>query len=213
MFTIDLLKGQGVPVRTKPQGIAIFAATFAVPFLVAILMAGYYFCNKVVISVARQNIAGFDNQTKRMSDALKLRESFEKEKSSVNASLADVSALLRGHFQWTPVLVTLAENLPDSVVLTNLEVKLSTIKQKAPKAEKDKKGDASVSVRTLKMRVSANRSPSTDLEVRTFREKLRDSEVLGPKLDDVLIASQGPDSIDGRDVVCYDIDCVFKPGL
>ena len=58
MFAIDLLKGQGRPARTKPQGVAIFVATFTVPILVAILMVGYYYRNKVVISIHKQSIAG-----------------------------------------------------------------------------------------------------------------------------------------------------------
>ena len=62
MFTIDLLKGQGLPVRTKPQGVAIFVATFAVPVLAAILMVGYYVRNGVIISIQKQNIANFERR-------------------------------------------------------------------------------------------------------------------------------------------------------
>ena len=213
MFTIDLLKGQGIPVKTKPQGIAIFVATFAVPALVAIIMGGYYYRNKVVISVQKQNIASLENQTRKYSEALKLRESFEKDKTAVNTCMADVSNLLRGHFQWSPVLVALAENLPDSVVLANLEIKRSTFKQKPAKGDTNKKGDVSIPVRTLKMRVSTNPSATSDLEIRAFRDKLRASAALGSRLDDIVIASQGHDTFNGRDVVCYDIDCIFKPGL
>lgn len=213
MFNIDLLKGQGLPVKTKPQGIAIFVATFAVPALVAILLGGYYVRNQVLVSVQKQKIISFENQTKKLADALKLKESFEKDKNTVNVCMTDVSDYLRGHFQWTPVLVTLVENLPDSVVLTNLEIKKSSIKRKPAKGETVKKGDVTIPVRTLKMRVSATPSYNSELEVRAFRDKLRASKVLGPKLDDIVIASQGHDTLDGRDVVCFDIDCVFKPGF
>ncbi len=81
MFTIDLLKGQGRPVRTRPKGIAIFVATFVVPMLVAILMASYYYSNKVVISIHKQNIANYTTQIERLADALKLKESWERDKS------------------------------------------------------------------------------------------------------------------------------------
>ncbi len=213
MFNIDLLKGQGLPVKTKPQGIAIFVATFAVPALVAILLGGYYVRNQVLVSVQKQKIISFENQTQKLADALKIKESFEKDKNAVNTCMTDVSEFLRGHFQWTPVLVTLVENLPDSVVLTNLEIKKSSIKRKIAKGETVKKGDVAIPVRTLKMRVSAPPSYNSELEVRAFRDKLRASKVLGPKLDDIVIASQGHDTLDGRDVVSFDIDCVFKPGL
>jgi Tfp pilus assembly protein PilN len=214
MFTIDLLKGEGRPVRTKPQGLAIFVTTFAVPVLAAILLVGYYVRNGVIISIQKQNIANYDSQTRRLAEDWKFKESCEQEKSSINSCLTEVSTSIRRHIQWSSVLVTLVENLPDSVVLTGLEVKQSTIKRKATaKGGSDKKNDSSIPVRTLKMRVSGNPSYDCDLEVRKFRDRLRASDYLGPRLEDVVVASQGHDTLDGRDVVAYDIDCIFKPGL
>jgi hypothetical protein len=218
MFAIDLLKGQGRPVRTRPQGVAIFVATFAVPMMVAILMAGYYYRNKVVISIYKQNVANYVTQTERLADALKLKEAWEKDKTAINGCLTDVANSIGKHTQWSPVLVAVVQNLPESVVLNNLEVKQSSIKRKtvvgsgAEKDKKDKKADTSVAVRTLKLRVSGSANSDCDREVKAFRERLRASNVLGPKLEDVVIASQGHDTLDGREVVAYDIDCIFKPG-
>jgi hypothetical protein len=214
MFAIDLLKGQGRPVRTKPQGVALFVTTFAVPVLVTILMVGYYVRNGVIISIEKQNITNYDSQIKRLADDLKFKESSELEKSSINSCLNDVTKSIKRHIQWSPVLVTLVENLPDSVVLTGLEVKQSSIKRKTTsKSATDNKNDSSVSVRTLKMRVSGNPSYDCDLEIRKFRDRLRASDYLGPRLEDVVVASQGHDTVNGHDVVAYDIDCIFKPGL
>ena len=215
MFTIDLLKGQGRPIRTKPQGVAIFVATFAVPALAAILLVGYYVRNQVIISVQRQNIANIDAQTQRLADDLKVKEAGEREKSTINACMADVAASIHRHIQWSPVLVALVENLPDSVVLTTLEVKQQWVKHKAVagKDGSDQKSDISVPVRTLKIRVSGNPSYDCDREVKKFRDRLRASEFLGPQLEDIVIASQGQDTLDGHDVVAYEINCVFKPGL
>ena len=214
MFTIDLLKGQGRPVRTKPQGVAIFVTTFAVPVLAAILMVGYYVRNEVVINIQKQNIANYDTQIQRFADDLKFKGACELEKSSINSCMADVSKSIRRHIQWSQVLASVVENIPDSVVLTALEVKQSSIKRKvAAKAGSDKKGDESTSTRTLKMRVCGNSSYDCDVEIRKFRDRLRASDYLGPRLEDVVVASQGHDSIDGHDVVAYDIECIFKPGL
>jgi hypothetical protein len=214
MFTIDLLKGQGLPVRTKPQGVALFVATFAVPALIAILMVGYYFHNAIIISVHKQNITNFETRLQRLTDALELKESFEKERATINTYLSDVAVAIRRHAQWSPVLVALVENLPDSIILNSLEVKRSTAKGKVAVAgAPGKKVDSNVSVRTLKMRVSGNPNYNCDIDVKAFRERLLASKVLGPRLEDVVIAAQGYNTMDGEDVVAYDIDCVFKPGF
>ena len=214
MFTIDLLKGEHLPVKTKPQGIAIFVATFAVPVLVAIFMAGYYIRNEVIISIRKQTITALESQTGRLADSIKLKASYEKEMSDVNACLADVAQSIHKHIQWTPVLITLVENLPDSVVLTNLEVREQSIRRKvAAKDGSNKKIDTSVPVKTLKMRVSGDPAYNCDLEVKAFRDRLRASPQIGSKLEDIVIASQGHDILDGRDVIAYDIECIFKPQL
>ncbi|MGA2172781.1 MAG: hypothetical protein ABSG82_07210 [Sedimentisphaerales bacterium] len=213
MFTIDMLKGQGRPARTRPQGLALFVATFAVPVLVVILMAGYYIRNEVIISIQKQDIAGLDVQMQRLADELKFKESCEKEKAAINGCLTDVASSINRHSQWSPILVALVENLPDSIVLTALEVRQQPAKRKAAvKGSSDQKTDTSIPVRVLKMRVSGNPSYDCDLEIRKFRDRLRASKALGPKLEDVVIVSQGHDTLDGRDVVAYDIECVFKAG-
>jgi hypothetical protein len=222
MFTIDLLKGQGRPVRTRPKGIAIVVATFAMPLLVTMLLISYYYGNKVDISIKKQNIASYATQTERLADAVKLKDAWEADKSNLNNCLADVGNSIGRHTQWSPVLVSLVENLPESVVLSGLEVKQTTVKQKPGKTstdakdskeKKDKKADTSVMVRTLRMRICGNPNSDFDREIKAFRDRLLASNAIGKKLEDVVIASQGNDAIDGREVVVYDIDCIFKPGI
>lgn len=216
MFTIDLLKGQGRPVRTKPQGVAIIVATFIVPVLVAIIFGGYYTRNSVVISVQKQNLNTLDLQIKRLSDAIKLKASGEKEKASLASCITDVATGIRRHTQWSETLMSLLENLPDSVIISSLEIQYNFAKRKVAAGaddNADKQKDASVVVRVLKMKVNGNPAYNGDLEVRAFRDRLKASKVFGPKLEDVVITSQGQQNIDGRDVVTYDIECVFKPGM
>ena len=68
-------------------------------------------------------------------------------------------------------------------------------------------------VRTLKLKVCGVANSDFDHEVQAFRDRLRASKGIGSKLEDVVIASQGNETLDGREVVSYDIDCIFKPGI
>ncbi len=215
MFTIDLLKGQGRPVRTRPKGIAIFVATFVVPMLVAILMASYYYSNRVVISINNQNVANYTTQIERLADTLKLKESWERDKINLSNCLSDVASSIGTHTQWSPILVSLVQNLPNSAVLNSLEIKQTLINKKASAIadKKDKTTDTSVTVRTLRMRLCGNPNSDFDREIKAFRDRLLASNVIGTKLEDVVIASQTNDTMDGRNIVSYDIDCIFKPGI
>jgi len=221
MFTIDLLKGQGRPIRTRPKGIAIFVATVVVPILAAILMANYYYKNKVVISINKQNAANYTTQIERLADTLKLKESWERNKSNMSNCLSDVASSIGTHTQWSPILVSLVQNLPDSAVLNGLEVKQTLVTKKAAaggsaiaeKDKKDKTDDTNITVKTLRMRLCGNPNSDFDREIKAFRDRLLASNTIGAKLEDVVIASQTNDTMDGRNVISYDIDCIFKPGI
>jgi len=213
MFTIDLLKGQGLPAKSRPESIAIAAATLAVPVIIAIVMFGLYLRNKIIISVQKQAIANYETKIGGLSDAVELQKSFENEKNAISGCLSEASASLGRHTQWSPVLATLVKNMPDSVVLTELEVKQTSVKRKVPKKDDPKKMiDISVPVRTLRINVCGSPQSDCDKAVRDFRERLRSSTLLGPKLENIRV-SQRFGTLESRDVVSYQIECIFKPGL
>ena len=211
MFTMDLLKGRGIPVRNGPEGIAIAVATFAVPIIAAIVMVGLYVSNGIAMSIQKQEVANYETHIGTLSDAVELQKSFEREKGIINNCLSEVASSTGRHLQWSPILVTLVKNIPDSVILTGLEVKQHSVKRKVPaKDNPEKKVDINVPVRTLRMSLSGNPQSNCDEAVRDFRDYLLSSTLLVDKLEDITV-SQGFGTLDGQDAVSYEIDCIFKP--
>ena len=213
MFTIDLLKGEGIPLKSRPEGIAIGALAFGVPIIVGIAMFGFYLSNSVAMSIQRQDITKYTEKTNKLSKAVKLQESLEKEKAFIGSSLAEVASSISRHTQWSPVLATLVRNMPNSMVLTKLEVKQRPVKKQIrSKEDPNKKVTISIPARTLQMNVSLSRQIDYDKAVKDFRDRLFYSSFLAPKLENIRV-SQGFDTLEGQDVVSYTLDCVFKPGL
>ncbi|UCF43546.1 MAG: hypothetical protein JSV99_01055 [Planctomycetota bacterium] len=213
MFTIDLLKGQGIPKKSGPEGILVAVATFAIPLVAGMVMFGFYVSDRIVTSVRKQEIANYQASIDGLSDAAELQESFTREKGLLGGCLSEVAGSLCSHSQWSGVLVTLVENMPDSMVLTKLEVKQSSVKKKVPQKDDPKKMiDISVPVRTLRMSVCGSSEQNYDDEIRDFRNRLRFSELLVSRLEDIRVA-QGVEKLEDRDVVSYEIDCIFKPEL
>ena len=213
MFTIDLLKGQCVPVKKGPEAIIITLAAFVVPIVVAVTMFSFYLSNRVVISVQKKGIASYEEKISKLSYALELKASFEREKQVINSCLSEVSSSIDRHAQWSPVLVTVVKNMPDSMILTKIGVRQTSVKRKLPRKDDPTKFvDASVPIRTLEMTLSGKPEVNCDMAVKSFRDHLRASETLGPKIEDIRV-SQKADLLNGQAVVSYDVDCVFKPEL
>ena len=213
MFTVDLLKGQGLPAKSRPAGVVISAVAVAVPLVIAMVMLGFYLRNRIIISVYNREIAGWEAKIGKLSDLVKLQESFEKEKTVYSGCLAEVKSSIGRFTQWSPVVATVVKNMPESVVLTNLEVKQRSMKKKIPKKDDPKKTtDIEIPVRTLCVSVCASPQADSDQMVRDFSARLRSSDFLGPRLENITV-SQESGTLDGRDVISYQIDLVFKPGL
>jgi Tfp pilus assembly protein PilN len=213
MFTIDLLKGQGIPIKRRPWGVAIAALAFVVPILVAMVMFGFYISNGIVIRVSKQEIANYETNTKALADAVKLQESLETEKSNLNNCLSELASSFGKHTQWTPILVTVVENLPPSMILTKLDTKLSATKKKIPSQNDPKKMvDVSTQINTLEMSLSSRTQANCDKAVKDFMDSLRSSAVIAPRLVDITV-SQKAGSFEGQETTSYYIDCIFKSEL
>jgi len=215
MFEIDLLKGRGIPVRTRPEGIVAGVITFAVPLIAAIAVFGLFVTNSIRMRTQKGQLANYERQTTKLSEALELKRSFEQQKQAIKQVLAEVSLAINRHTQWSDVLVTVVENMPESIILTGLELKQNTIKKKVRKetAEGEKETTVSVPLRTLRISVGGKSGYNCDQAVRDFSDRLRSSELLEHKLQDVRVAKGSSRAHHYTDLVSYDIDCIFKPPL
>ncbi len=213
MFTIDLLNGYAIPPKSRPGGIAIVGITAAIPVIVAISMVCLYLQNKAVLSIKEYEIDRWENKVDTLSDVLEWQKSLQKQKTVYNKCLSEIKSSLTRHTQWSQALSTIINCLPESVVLNRLEIKKHFIKKKVPKKDKpDETTDIDIPVRTLQINVTGNANLDCVQAIKDFGDKLRSSASLGPRLDNITY-SQESDTLDGREVVHYEIVCVFKPGL
>ncbi|MBC8470593.1 MAG: hypothetical protein H8D56_14070 [Planctomycetes bacterium] len=213
MFTIDLLKGQGVPLKSSPGGIAITAFTIAVPLYVLIIAFGFYANGKTYMSINQQEIVRCQSEIKKLSGAVGLQESLEKEKILYSDCLSEVKSSISKYIQWSPVLVTIVENMPGSVMLTALEVKQESVRKKVPKPDNPQEMvEQSIPIKVLLMSVSGNPKYDCGKAVMDFQDSLRSSDFLGPKLESIGY-SQKSETLKGQDVASYEIKCVFKETL
>jgi Tfp pilus assembly protein PilN len=213
MFTIDLLKGTGLPEKGRARNVAVVALAGAVPFVLAIVMLGFYLHGRIGMAIRSAEIDRWKTKTANLADALNSQKELERDKAGYSASLAEIGRAMGRHVQWSPILATVVSSMPESVVLTALEVKQHAVRVNVPAKDDPKQTkDISVPVPTLKMNVAAMPQSDADKDVREFRTRLLASDLLGPRLEDITV-SQKADELNKLDVVSYEINCLFKPQL
>ena len=213
MFTIDLLKGEGIPARSRPEYIVAIAIAIIVPVAIATAMLGIYLSNRVVINIQKREISNYDQKIAGLSDAMRMHRSYEQQKSTIKQRISETAGAINAHEQWSDILVTVAHNVPESLILRRIAVEQRTAKVKIPDFENPQnKVEKMVPARTLKLTLGGIAGEVSDQAVKNFRDRLRFSSVLGPKLEDIPV-SQKVDVVDGKEVITYEMRCILKPQI
>ena len=212
MHTIDLLKGQGIPAKTTFGSAAMVVVMIAVPILAAAGMVDRYMQNGTDIGIKQQTIKTEQQTIEKFADAVKFKESLEKERSAIHSKLSEVSSCLGNFIQWSPVLETLAKYLPAKMVMSGLRAGSTSVRQRVAN-EKDPKLTENVTVfrRTLVLDISGSELRDYGSEVENYSKRLKSSSVLGPKLENIEF-SQKPGSAGDINTVSYTMNLMFKSG-
>lgn len=213
MYEIDLLKGDGIPIRSRPGGIVFACLVVAVPLIVGAAMASIYFEHRVASSVQEQQLTRLQRMIGTLSGALETQRVLEEQRHSSTQILNDVRTALTGHTQWSGVLNTVIDCMPSILILTKLEATKDSVRRRVPAQDNpDVMVDVTVPVRTLQIGVCGYDEQTAYRAVRNFQDRLRASSVLGPKID-VVTVSQESQTLDGNPVVSYELKCAFKSSI
>jgi len=210
MYRIDLLKGEGIPIRSRPGGTVLACLIVVVPLLVGLAMTNLYLDGQVVLSIQRQQLGRLTVGIETLSQVMKRKEQLEEDKTRAVARLSDIRAALDGYTQWSPALAAVVESLSGTLILTRLEARRDIVRRKVPaRDDPTKKIDVSVPARTLKLCVAGPQEATAAQAVRSLQESLRSSPVIGPALDTITV-SQNTALLDSQEAVLYELECVLK---
>jgi Tfp pilus assembly protein PilN len=213
MFTIDLLKGQGIPVKSEPTSMAIASATVAVPVIFALFIFGSFLTNKIKISIKQDEIKSLQTKINStpLEDAVKNQNLIEQKRQNLRSSLVEVSMSISKHTQWSPVLESVIKNMPRNMVLRAADIKEEKRKGKKLKDDDPEKTvDTVALIRVLNLSLIGGFGGNYDDEVRAFRDALLSDSSLADKLEDIRVA-QETTKINDKEVISYIISLVFKP--
>ena len=207
MHTIDLLRGQGIPAKTTLGSIVMIIVIIAVPILAAAWMVDRYIQNETDIEIKQQAIVNEQETIDNYADAVNIKGTILNQQKTIRSKLSEVSSCLGRYIQWSPVLITLAENMPSGMVMDGLRAECTIDRQRVA-GEKNPK---SMVKRTLVLDISgAERSDYID-EIKKYSNNLKKSKPLGPKLEKIEF-KQKRSSAGDINTVSYTMNLIFKTG-
>ncbi len=122
MISVDLLKGEGRPIKSRPGVVALMVVPFIFPVLAGVFLVGWYQSDKIMMRVQVKKLTSYNEGPQQYSDVEQLLQDAAAESKYINSCLIEVSGTINHHRQWSPVLSSLTENLPPAVSLNSLEL-------------------------------------------------------------------------------------------
>ncbi len=209
MLNIDMLKGQGIPMKSNPGTALLLALVIAVPVLATMAIAAEYLNGRIELKTLKNEWSEVEDNISQLSAGVKFQASDRGIINNINACFVEVHEVLQYHIQWTPVFVTLIENLPEKLFLEKL-----TVDTYAQLTEVPKRSDPLefVSVEVPKSIVYidlySHLADHDNKNVLNYIQQLNALEQFVQKIDSIRPLSQITDKQEG--VVRYSIKCVFK---
>jgi hypothetical protein len=153
-----------------------------------------------------------DKKIAQMADSVQALASLEQQSVLMQDCLTDVGTAIGRNVQWSPILRLLVEKMPATTQLSKLDVSLVQISKQVPDRT-DPKRMVNVPYASRTLRISLHEFSKSDSGegVHAFINTLKSSSVLASKVEDIRIAAQEREKVQGVEVTRYDIDCVFKP--
>ena len=210
MFTIDLLKGKAVPTKAQPGGAILKSLPFVVPVLIAIAVTAHYGYAKTSMTINETVVTDIEANIKQFSADLKFHNDIKQQINEIKGTMSEVSGSIGQFSQFSNILQTLVENMPNSIFLKELELRSRHIpKNVQSKTNPDQMERVMFTQRRLLITVCGISKTQSDQAVQDYLYKLRNSKILKPMVEEIRIASSGADEFDDRNVTSYEIDCLF----
>lgn len=210
MFTIDLLKGKGLPLKSRPIFTAFAAIPLVIPLMTAAAMAVCCFQNQAVIQTRKNIILDNQQKTSVFAEDLTSYTAANRQIAGYQAQLDQVNKALGYRIQITPILLELTAALPESLIITKFDLARTDQQKKEINAQTGN-AQSSVSVqRKLKLTVGGVCNSTTDQSAEQYAQSLRNSKLMSDCLSSVQIISRSNGTLDDRNCALYEIECNLK---
>jgi len=211
VFTIDLLKGNGVPLRSNPRRAALAAVPILVPAFLFAGLLGHMFYNRLALETDRHILQRMQTRITKARKQVLEYEHTQRTIQQTRNHLREVARALNRHAQWSGVLTALARELPEPIAVRHLELKRSATRKKVASKDDPEQVIRKVLIhRVLEITLYGPVSGQTDQAVAQYLDRLEASPDVAPMIESIRIASRYEEDIDDRPAAVYKIECLCK---
>ena len=210
MFSIDLLKGKGLPQTFDVKTSVLKTVLILIPLLAITVFAASYQRDRAMLNNQQQTLKSNQQQIEQYTKDMAEYNRVNTQIKGMEKCLKDISKALSYRIQVSDVLVELVQSLPDSIFI--YEIKLDRNAQRI----KDQQEDSAevkqrlVVRRQMQLVVCGYDAEQSDAAVQDYVNKLEQSPLLSETFVEIKPSARQQGEVDGRPAIYYEIDCVLQ---
>ncbi|HOK94849.1 MAG TPA: hypothetical protein PK052_02555 [Anaerohalosphaeraceae bacterium] len=210
MFSIDLLKGKGLPEKTDLKRIGLKAVPLLIPILAVGGLAASWQHSKALLESQKAALQTHQEQMALYAEDAAAYSKTLAQINSLQGCLKDISAALAYRIQVSDLLVELVQTLPDSIFLYEMKLDRNSVVEKIQQADSADAKQRLVVRRKLNLILCGFDAQRSDPAVQEYLDRLKQSARLRSVFEQIKPTARQQGQVDNRNAVYYEIECVLK---
>ena len=210
MFSIDLLKGKGLPEKTDLKRSILKALPILIPVLAVTLFASAYQHNGASLRTQQQRLLSNQQQlslyTEDVADYNKMNLKIKGMKKCLN----DISKAMAYRVQVSEVFVELVQALPESIFVYEMKLDRNAAQKKIQQPDSGEVTQRLVVRRKLNLVLCGYDAERSDAAVQEYVNTLKQSPLLTEIFTEIKPSARQQGEVDARSAIYYEIDCVLR---
>ena len=210
MFSIDLLKGKGLPQTFDVKTSVLKTVPILIPLLAITVFAASYQRDRAMLNNQQQTLKSNQQQIEQYTKDMAEYNRVNTQIKGMEKCLKDISKALSYRIQVSDVLVELVQSLPDSIFIYEIELDRNAQRIKDQQEDSAEVKQRLVVRRQMQLVVCGYDAEQSDAAVQDYVNKLEQSPLLSEIFVEIKPSARQQGEVDGRPAIYYEIDCVLQ---
>jgi len=210
MFSIDLLKGKGLPEKTDLKRLALKALPILIPMLAVAAFGSAYQHDRVALQQQRQTLQSNQQQLEEYAGDVAEYNTVNSRINNMKKCLKDISKAMNYRVQVSEVLVGLVQSLPENIFINEMNLVRSSVQEKVQLPDSGEVKQRLVVRRKLKLVLCGYDADQSDAAVQEYVNALKQSPLLKEVFAEIKPPAREQGEVDERRAVYYEIECVLR---
>jgi Tfp pilus assembly protein PilN len=210
MFSIDLLKGKGLPEKVDLTKLTLKALPILIPVLAVTLFASAYQHDRASLRNQQQVLKSNQQELELYTDDIAEHNMMNSKIIGMKKCLNDISKAMSYRVQVSEVFVELVQALPENIFVYEMKLDRNSVQEKIQDPDSGQTKQRLVVRRKLELVLSGYDGDQGDAAVQEYLTALKQSPLLTDVFTEIKSSARQQGEVDGRPAIYYEIECVLR---